>query len=228
MLRINKYLADKDIASRREADRLIQAGSVFINGRVAELGDLVSETDKVEVRNMRLSHAYFAYNKPRGIVSSTPTKTETDIITHTKFPMVVFPIGRLDKDSTGLIIMTDDGRLTKKLLDPKFEHEKEYEVEVDEPVTAEFLKDMASGVTITTNTKEQHLTKPAKLKKIGPNTFSIILTEGKNRQIRRMCEELGYEVKNLKRVRIGNILLGKLKEGAFIPVTENEILKNSK
>jgi 23S rRNA pseudouridine2604 synthase len=215
MTRLNKYLAEKNIASRREADALIAAGKVFVNGTKAVMGMQVGETDTVEVRNNTKEYAYFAYNKPVGIVTSTPQRGETDIVHHTKFPTKVFPIGRLDKDSHGLIIMTNDGRITKQMLDPKYEHEKEYEVEVDEPITAEFLKQMSGGVEIETNKKVKHDTKPAKLKKLGAKKFSIILTEGKNRQIRRMCEVLGYEVVDLKRIRIGKVLLGNLKHGEY-------------
>ena len=215
MMRVNKYLAEKNIASRREADALVAAGKVFINGKKAELGAQVSETDMVEVRNNTKEYAYFAYNKPKGIVTSTPQRGEIDIVHHTKFPTKVFPVGRLDKDPHGLIILTNDGRVTKKLLDPEAEHEKEYKVEVDEPITAEFLKDMSGGVKIETNKKVKHDTKPAKLKKLGAKKFSIILTEGKNRQIRRMCEVLGYEVVDLKRIRIGKVLLGSLKIGEY-------------
>lgn len=215
MTRLNKYLAEKNIASRREADALIAAGKVFVNGTKAVMGMQVGETDTVEVRNNTKEYAYFAYNKPIGIVTATPQRGETDIVHHTKFPTKVFPVGRLDKDSHGLIIMTNDGRITKQMLDPKYEHEKEYEVEVDEPITAEFLKQMSGGVEIETNKKVKHDTKPAKLKKLGAKKFSIILTEGKNRQIRRMCEVLGYEVVDLKRIRIGKVLLGNLKHGEY-------------
>ncbi len=214
-MRINKYLADNNIASRRESDGLIQAGKVFINGKKALLGAQVGETDVVEVRNNDKAYVYFAYNKPIGIVTSTPQADEVDIIHHTEFPTTVFPVGRLDKDSHGLIIMTNDGRLTKKLLDPEEEHEKEYEVTVDQPITPEFLEEMLGGVEIQTNKKVKHFTKAAEIKKIGAKKFSIVLTEGKNRQIRRMCEVLGYEVVDLKRVRVGEILLGNLKEGEY-------------
>lgn len=214
-MRINKYLADNNIASRRESDTLVSQGKVFINGKRALLGAQVSETDVVEVRNNTKENVYFAYNKPIGIVTSTPQTGEIDIISHTEFPTPVFPIGRLDKDSHGLIIMTNDGRITKKLLDPDLEHEKEYEVIVNAPIDEDFLEAMAGGVEIETNKKVKHFTRPAEITKTGTKKFSIILTEGKNRQIRRMCEALGYEVVDLKRVRIGEILLGKLKEGEY-------------
>lgn len=214
-MRINKYLADKDIASRREGDLLIKEGKVFINGKKALLGAQVLETDIVEVRNNDKENVYFAYNKPIGIVTSTPQGNEIDIIHHTKFPTDVYPVGRLDKDSHGLIILTNDGRITKKLLDPDAEHEKEYEIIVDHPIDEDFIQAMSLGVEIETNKKVKHHTKPAELTKLSAKKFSIIITEGKNRQIRRMCEVLGYEVVDLKRVRIGEIVLGKLKEGEY-------------
>jgi 23S rRNA pseudouridine2604 synthase len=214
MMRINKYLADRGIATRREADRLITAGQVFVNGTKAVLGDQVSETDEVTVRGKRQEYLYYVYNKPTGIVTSTPQKGETDIVHHTHFPGKVFPIGRLDKDSHGVIIMTNDGRITSKLLDPDQDHEKEYEVTVDESVTAAFVKNMSEGVLIKLESGN-YITKPCVVKKIGPKKFSIILTEGKKRQIRRMCESLECTVTDLVRTRIGKIKLGALKEGTF-------------
>ncbi len=223
MMRINKYLADKDIASRREGDLLIKEGKVFINGKKALLGAQVSETDIVEVRNNDKSNVYFAYNKPVGIVTSTPQGDEVDIIHYTTFPTEVFPVGRLDKDSHGLIIMTNDGRVTKKLLDPESEHEKEYEVEVDDKITEDFIEHMSGGVEIETNKKAKHFTKAADVTKIGPKKFSIVLVEGKNRQIRRMCEALGYNVVDLKRVRIGSVHLGNLKPGKFSAIEKEDL-----
>ena len=220
MIRINKYLADNNIASRREVDELIEEGKVFINGKRAKLGDQVSNTDNIEIRDYAKEYVYYAYNKPKGIVTTNPQKGEKEIISHTKFPTKVFPIGRLDKDSHGLIILSNDGRITKKLLDPEFEHEKEYEVEVDKHVTPEFFTKMSKGVRI-----ERYTTKPAKLKHMGSRKFSIILTEGKNRQIRRMCQACGYTVMDLKRVRVGNVVLGNLKPGAFKAVAEKDLAK---
>lgn len=222
-MRINKYLADKDIASRREGDLLIKQGKVFINGKKALLGAQVNETDVVEIKNNDKSYAYFAYNKPVGIVTSTPQGDEVDIVHHTIFPTEVYPIGRLDKDSHGLIIMTNDGRVTKKLLDPESEHEKEYEVEIDDKITDDFIENMSGGVEIETNKKAKHFTKAADVKKIGPKKFSIVLVEGKNRQIRRMCEALGYEVVDLKRVRIGGVHLGNLKPGKFSVIEKEDL-----
>ena len=218
MIRINKYLADNNIASRREGDELIETGKVFVNGKKAVLGQMIRETDTVEVKNNTKEYAYFAYNKPVGVVTTNAQKGEIDIVHRTKFPTKVFPIGRLDKDSHGLILLSNDGRITKKLLDPEFEHEKEYEVEVDKHVTPEFFKKMTSGVRI-----ERYTTKPAKLEHMGSRKFSIILTEGKNRQIRRMCQACGYTVKDLKRVRFGKITLGKMKPGEWRKLEGSEI-----
>ncbi len=214
MTRINKHLADTNRASRREADILVQEGRVFVNGKKALLGQQVTEKDLVEIRGKEKNYIYYAYNKPRGIVTTAPIQGEIDIIHHTRFPEKVFPVGRLDKESYGLIIMTNDGRITKKLTDPRYNHEKEYEVTIDRPTTPGFIQKMSSGVSIDLKT-ERYRTKPCKVKKIGTNKFSIILTEGKNRQIRRMCESLGYTVIDLKRVRIGKIQLEKLKEGEW-------------
>lgn len=213
-MRINKYLADTNRASRRESDTLIKDGKIFINGKKALLGQQVTDADTIEIRGKEKNYVYYAYNKPVGIVTSTPTTGETDIIHHIRFPEKVFPIGRLDKDSYGLIIMTNDGRITKKMLDPEYDHEKEYEVSVDKAITPDFLEEMSSGVRIDLK-KEKYTTKPCKVKKLSSKKFSIILTEGKNRQIRRMCEALGYTVEDLKRIRIGKIMLGNLKQGEY-------------
>jgi 23S rRNA pseudouridine2604 synthase len=211
-MRINQFLANKNLASRREADELIQKGLVFVNGKVAVLGQKVDEMkDKVEIKGLKKDLVYYTYNKPIGIVTTTPQNGEVDIIHHTRFPAHVFPVGRLDKDSHGLIIMTNDRTLTKKILDPKTNHEKEYIVEIAEKVTEPFLKFLAGGVEI----EEGVVTKPCIVKKISANSFSIILTEGKNRQIRRMVSAYDFTVKDLKRVRIGKVLLRDLKPGAF-------------
>jgi 23S rRNA pseudouridine2604 synthase len=213
--RINQYLAEKNIASRREADELIAKGLVFINGKKALLGQKVDETvDQIEVKNLKKHYVYYAYNKPVGIVTTTPQAGEKDIIHHTHFPHKVFPIGRLDKDSHGLIIMTNDRTLTKKILEPNRDHEKEYAVKIQEKVTEPFLKFMSGGVTLPDGTK----TKPCKISKIAPDQFSIILTEGKNRQIRRMVASFNYTVVDLKRIRIGKVFLRTLKPGMFIPI----------
>lgn len=199
MIRINKYLAERRYASRREADKLIVAGKVTINGRVAKLGDKVNLNDKVEVDLPKQAKIYLAFHKPRGL------KME-----EIKAPAGVFPLGRLDKESEGLIIFTNDGRLTSKLLAPAAHQEKEYLVVVDKPLDGLDLKHLSQGVKI-----ENYRTKPAKVERLDDNTFRIILTEGKKHQIRRMCAALGYQVQGLKRTRIAKLRLGNLRAGTF-------------
>jgi 23S rRNA pseudouridine2604 synthase len=218
--RINQYLASQNIASRREADELIEKGLVFINGKKAILGQKVNlDKDKVEVNKRQNSYVYYAYNKPKGIVTTTPQKGEIDIVHFTKFPKKVFPVGRLDKDSEGLIILTDDRKLTKKLLEPNSNKEKEYMVEINEKVTPEFISFLKNGVRL----EDGYLTKKCSANKIAPNKFSIILTEGKNRQIRRMVSVFGYNVLNLRRIRIGKVYLRDMRPGEFISVKESQL-----
>ncbi len=206
-MRINKYLAHKGVATRTGVDDLIKSSKVLINGKVAKLGDKVLETDKVQVRGThnKKKYAYYAYNKPVGIVSTNPVGDEKGITDNIKIKEKVFPVGRLDKDSSGLMLLTNDGRVTDRLLNPKYNHEKEYVVEVDRKFTPAFLKHMQEGVDIG-----EVVTKKAEVKKLGESRFGIVLTEGKNRQIRRMTEKLGYTVRKLERIRVQNIELGKL------------------
>jgi 23S rRNA pseudouridine2604 synthase len=205
-MRINKYLAHKGIATRTGVDELIKSSKILINGVVAKLGDKVLETDKVEVRGThhKKKYIYLAYNKPTGVVSTNPQRDEKGIIENIKISEKVFPIGRLDKESHGLIILTNDGRITDRLLNPIYHHEKEYVVEVDRKFTPGFIRNMQDGVDIG-----EAITKPAKVIKIDEKVFSITLTEGRNRQIRRMTEKLGYTVRDLQRIRIQNIELQK-------------------
>lgn len=219
MTRINKYLADKNYATRRGADALVSAGKVFINGKKAVLGDKVEEGDKVTVAGFESpKYVYYAYYKPAGVATLSSGKGEKAIADVAKFPEKVFPLGRLDKDSEGLLIMTNDGRLTDKLLNPKFEHEKEYLVEVDRPITHQFLVKMSHKVDIGIGK-----TKESKIRKKSNNTFEIILSEGKNRQIRRMCGVFGYGVRRLVRFRVMNILLGRLKPNQFKKLSTREL-----
>jgi 23S rRNA pseudouridine2604 synthase len=219
-MRINKYLAMKNICSRREADELIKLGKVLINKKRAVLGDKVLESDKVEiVDNFQRELFYYAYNKPIGIVTHSPQGKEKSIKDVAKIPQKVFPIGRLDKDSWGLIILTNDGRITDKILNPEKDHEKEYAVRVDKIMSESFLNKMARGVKLDDGYK----TKECKVQKINDAMFSIILTEGKKRQIRRMCTALGYAVADLKRVRIMNIHIKSLKPGEFREIKEREL-----
>lgn len=218
-VRINKYLALKSICSRREADDLIAQGKVRVNGKVAKLGTLISEKDKVLVGGQRKKLVYYVFNKPRGVITHSPQQGEKSIADVCKFPEKVFPLGRLDKASRGLIILTNDGRATDKLLNPEFEHDKEYVVLVQKPVSESFLRRMARGVVLDDGV----MTKPCQIKKRGDASFVIILTEGKKRQIRRMCEVLGYQVLDLQRVRIMNIRLADLQPGAYRQIAGAEL-----
>ena len=211
-VRINRYLAEKGFSTRRGADVLIEAGKVKINGRKAVLGDKVGETDKVEVDQKAMAakqsaYVYYAYNKPVGIVTHSPQRGEQDIAQVIKVEGV-FPLGRLDKDSHGLILLTNDGRVTERLLSPEAEHEKEYIVKVDKPLKQNTLTRLAKGVKI-----EGYITKPAIVEELGARALKLTITEGKRHQIRRMLTALGYVVTDLKRARIMNITLGDLKSG---------------
>jgi 23S rRNA pseudouridine2604 synthase len=207
-MRINKYLALQKHSTRRGADELIVKKQVFINGRLAVLGDKVTEKDKVEVRfrGKMPTYVYLAYNKPRGVITS-------DI--HVEG---VSPIGRLDKDSHGLIILSNDGRITDALLNPLSEHDKEYVVTVKEKLRNNFKEKMEAGVQI-----ENEMTRPCKVKILNEKTFSVILTEGKKHQIRRMCAALFAEVDDLERVRIMNISLGKIPSGQYRAIEGEEL-----
>ncbi len=210
--RINVYLRNTGKVTRREADELIEAGKVSVNGIKATLGMRIGGTDKVEIKGKGKDYRYFIYNKPTGIVTTQPQAGEKDISTTAKFPIKVFPIGRLDKDSSGLIIMTNDGRITDELLSPNRDHEKEYVVTVDKMLTRTFKEKMENGVVIGGDLKmEKYKTKTCKVNLMGDKTFSIVLTEGKNRQIRRMCEANSCKVLKLERIRIGKFMIGKLK-----------------
>ncbi|MBK9295169.1 MAG: pseudouridine synthase [Oligoflexia bacterium] len=223
-MRINKFLTESGFCSRRQADKLITEKQVKINNNVASLGDQVGEGDQVfvngklvENKNKRI---YIMYNKPRGIVCTTDTNEKDNIIDAIKFRQRIFPIGRLDKDSTGLIFLTNDGNIVNKILRAENGHEKEYWVNVDKPFDEDFLKIMSQGVDIG-----GYITKPCKLKRVNKSTFLITLTEGKNRQIRRMCESLNYKVRHLKRLRIMNVLLGDLKEGRWKEIEPKDLKK---
>ena len=232
--RINKYLSEAGYCSRRRADRLIDEGKVKINGKISEIGTKVEDDDRVEVEGQRIERSikqkniYLAFNKPVGIVCTTDRRVEPDnIIDFIKYPKRIFPIGRLDKSSEGLIFLTNDGDIVNKILRARNNHEKEYIVSVNRPIDREFIKAMSNGVEIL-ETK----TKNCVVKKLGPKKFKIILTQGLNRQIRRMCESLGYRVQSLKRIRIMNIKLdlpiGKFRELSKEELSElNKLLKNS-
>jgi len=209
-MRINKYLADKKISTRRGADELIKEKKVYINGKLAELGSQVSEADKVEVRGAKpKEYKYFAYNKPAGVETESISKAGFDNL---------FPMGRLDKASYGLLILTNDGRITDQLLNPKYTHEKEYLVKTKEKLRSSFKQKMEAGVKI-----EDYVTKKCKVKIVNDFTFRVILTEGKKHQIRRMCSALFQEVADLKRERIMNIKLGNLKSNGLREIKGAEL-----
>ena len=217
-------MADRGIASRREADAFIAAGKVKVNGKPAVVGQQVNETDEISVDGLdKQKKIYLAYYKGRGIITHSPGANETDIKTQLSARSDLggaSPVGRLDKDSEGLMILSNDGRITGPLLDPNAKHEKEYEVSVDKPTKGSFLKRLENGVNI-----EGYTTKPAKAKRVSDTRFSLTLTEGKKHQIRRMCAALGYQVQNLKRVRIMTIELGKLKPNQYRKITGAELKK---
>jgi 23S rRNA pseudouridine2604 synthase len=217
-IRINRYLALTNHATRTGADELIKKGFVTINGKRALLGDQVHEGDKVVVSGKapKKDYVYYAYNKPVGI-STNPDAGSKDILSTTKFPTKVFPVGRLDKDSHGLILLTNDGRVTDRLLSPKYVHEKEYVVKVDPGFSDQFVTLMGNGVKF-----DGFVSKKCKVWRKTKNTFHIVLTEGKKRQIRRMSEALHHKVVDLKRIRIMNIELGKIPLGGFEEIKGND------
>lgn len=222
-VRINKYLSEVGYCSRREADKLIEKKRVTINGKIPEMGTKVNPGDVVKVNGKRISEpkekpVYLAFNKPVGIVCTTDTRVEKDnIIDFINYPKRIFPIGRLDKPSEGLIFLTNDGDIVNKILRARNNHEKEYIVTVNKPITAEFIRKMSNGVPILDT-----VTRKCKVEKINKFTFKIVLTQGLNRQIRRMSEYLGYRVTKLKRVRIMNISLD-VPVGKWRYITEKEI-----
>ncbi len=232
--RINKYLSEVGFCSRRRADRLIEQGKVTINGKIPEIGTKVEDSDQVEVegqiiqKSTKQKKIYLAFNKPVGIVCTTDRGAEPDnIIDFIKYPKRIFPIGRLDKLSEGLIFLTNDGDIVNKILRARNNHQKEYIVSVNRPINRKFIQTMSNGVEILDT-----ITKNCFVKQLGPKQFKIILTQGLNRQIRRMCECLGYRVQALKRVRIMNIKLdiptGKYREFTKEELLElNQLLENS-
>jgi len=224
LTRINKYLSEIGYCSRRAADKLIEQGRVTINGEIPEMGTKISEEDRVRINGKLVSRprkkkmVYLAFNKPAGIVCTTDTKREkNNIIDYINYPTRIFPIGRLDKPSEGLIFLTNDGDIVNKILRARNKHEKEYEVTVHKPVTKEFVQAMSTGVPILDTVTRKCFVKQTDKKK-----FKIILTQGLNRQIRRMCEELEYDVKKLKRVRIMNIKLD-IPVGTYRDFTAKEL-----
>lgn len=227
-MRLNKYLSEAGICSRREADRLIENGRVTVDGRRAEPGMQVTEKNDVRIGKKpvkgRSEKIVLAVNKPAGIVCTEDMREKHNIIRFLDYPVRVTYAGRLDKDSEGLLIMTNDGNLINAMMRARYCHEKEYKVTVNKPVTDEFILRLQEGVHIADKEKKiDVVTLPCKAEKIGKYTFSIVLTQGINRQIRRMCESLGYKVTKLLRVRIVNIELGSLKSGEVRKLTKQEL-----
>jgi 23S rRNA pseudouridine2604 synthase len=222
-MRINKYLAHKGHSTRRDADALITKGFVFVNGKRATLGDKVQETDTIEVRTKTLrTYIYLAFNKPKDVVTLADTKGEKDIISMLPSDLKrlrLFPLGRLDKASSGLILLTNDGRITDRLLNPAYDHEKKYDVTTKLPLRASFAEFMEKGVDI-----EGYLTKATNVEVLGENRFRITLTEGKKHQIRRMVVAMHNEVKDLKRTSIMNIALGNLPLGGYRRIEGKELM----
>lgn len=223
-VRINKFISESGICSRREADKYIEKGQVLVNGKRAEIGTLVSKSDKVLVNGLLIESkaeedfVLLAFNKPRGIVSTTEKGVRDNIVDYIGYHERIFPIGRLDKDSQGLILLTNDGDIVNKILRAGNSHEKEYVVTVNRPVTDEFVQRMSSGVPVL-----GEVTRKCKVEKISEFIFRIILVQGLNRQIRRMCEYFGYEVEKLERVRIMNISLKGIGLGDWRLLEEQEM-----
>ena len=221
-VRLNKYLSEAGVCSRREADRLIESGKVTVDGVTAQMGMRVTAGQIVKVGKKTVSKQdemiVLAVNKPKGIVCTEDQRERDSIVRFLNYPVRVTYAGRLDKDSRGLLLMTNNGDIINQMMRAANRHEKEYKVKVDKEITEQFIKKMSEGVPILDT-----VTRPCTVKKIGKYTFSIILTQGLNRQIRRMCAAFGYEVKDLVRIRIMNIRLGSLKEGAYRKLTDEEL-----
>lgn len=221
-VRLNKYLSEAGVCSRREADRLIESGKVTVDGVTAQMGMRVTAGQIVKVGKKAVSKQdemiVLAVNKPKGIVCTEDQRERDSIVRFLNYPVRVTYAGRLDKDSRGLLLMTNNGDIINQMMRAANRHEKEYKVTVDKEITEQFIKKMSEGVPILDT-----VTRPCTVKKIGKYTFSIILTQGLNRQIRRMCAAFGYEVKDLVRIRIMNIRLGSLKEGAYRKLTDEEL-----
>jgi 23S rRNA pseudouridine2604 synthase len=222
LTRLNKYISDTGTCSRREADRLIERGRVLVNGKTPELGTKVSDADIISIDGKPLKAKeeciYIAFNKPIGITCTTDLKDKDNIIDYLQHPKRIFPIGRLDKPSEGLIFLTNDGDIVNKILRAGNNHEKEYEVTVDKPITADFILQLRNGVEILDT-----VTKKCFAEQLSKNRFRIILTQGLNRQIRRMCEALEYNVLKLKRTRIMNVSLAGINYGEWRYLSEEEI-----
>lgn len=222
--RLNKAISETGYCSRRAADKLIEEGKVKVNGKPVELGLKVTSSDVISVSGKvitkEVENIYLVFNKPVGITCTTELDIKDNIISYINYPERIFPIGRLDKPSEGLIFLTNDGDIVNKILRAKNNHEKEYIVTVNKKITPSFIEKMGKGVPILDT-----ITNPCKIKKVHDSTFNIVLTQGLNRQIRRMCEHLGYEVKSLKRVRIMNISIKNLAIGDYRSFSKNELIE---
>ena len=227
-IRINKYLSQAGVLSRRKADEAVDRGDITINGRVAISGDKVTPGDVVEylgkpVTVEKVERVILAYNKPLGLVCTSKEADKDSIFRKLDYPDMLYYVGRLDKNSQGLLLLTNDGELANQIQKARNNHEKEYVVRVDKPLTAAFVKGMMSGVPLEVDGEDKiRVTKECVVEQIGKNTFRIIITEGINRQIRRMCEHFGYRVTFLKRVRVMNIPLGNLPLGHYRKLSANE------
>lgn len=230
-IRLNKYISSSGFCSRREADDYIENNRVTVNGKPCNLGTIVLPSDKVKVDSKvitsiqeRHKNVYIALNKPKGIISTTERSVQGNIVDYVSYKERIFPIGRLDKDSEGLILLTNDGDIVNKILRAGNKHEKEYEVTLNKPISEDFINKMSKGVKIFNNVSKKYVkTKPCSIHKTGFNSFNIILTEGLNRQIRRMCEALDYDVIKLKRIRIMNISLVGLPYGKWRMLKDQEL-----
>lgn len=221
-MRLNKYLSDAGICSRREADRLVQEGKILVDGKAAVLGMQIEEGQEILVNGKAVRReekkVLLLFHKPRGIECTANPKIKNNVISYIDYPIRIYYIGRLDKDSEGLLLLTNQGELVNKMMRAGNCHEKEYLVTVDKPVTEDFIKKMSKGVPVLGT-----VTRKCRVEKTGEKTFRIILTQGLNRQIRRMCEYLGYRVKRLKRIRIMNLELGDLPVGQYREAEKKEL-----
>jgi 23S rRNA pseudouridine2604 synthase len=221
--RLNKLIADSGYCSRRQADRLISDGQVTINGRKAKLGETATDTDVVEINGQRIDspakkHTYLMLNKPVGFISTTDESKKDNVISFVGHDKRLFPVGRLDVASSGLLLLTDDGEMANRLSHPRYGHEKEYFVRTDQAIEEDQLKQLATGVFL-----DDGKTKPTIIEQTGKKDFVIILKEGRNRQVRRMCEAVGLETRGLKRIRTASLKLGSLKEGDVRNLTKSEV-----
>jgi len=229
-MRINKYLASKGLCSRRKADELIASGRILVNGEIPSAGMQVSDEDEIKIDNVVVScdkpeTVVLAYNKPVGVICSSQRQSKNDIILDDviDYPDRVFPIGRLDKNSEGLLLLTNDGSLAERIMKAGNYHEKEYIVTVDRKIDSSFIDKMSSGVDISFEDGSTYHTRACHTELIDSHSFSIVLTEGKNRQIRRMCTALGYNVTRLKRIRVMNILIDTIEIGKYIKLKPEQV-----